>query len=122
MLKNNKCTLVYGLSEDETLELQKQGLKLLNVSKEMLGMKVNDILDGLKILKYNNIAPEEKVILFNDYSDSEVKDNVTKIRKVIKGAILAVVTPVSIEWTFQELMDHLISEREWFRRNQEKGR
>ena len=121
MLDNNKCILVYGITDEELEGLEKANLRTLRITNEMASMKIKDILDGVRILKYNNNLPNEKVMIFNNYSDEEVRENIRLVRSVVVGGILAVVTPTSSEWTFEYLVSHLIEEREWMA-NQQKGR
>lgn len=121
MLSNNKCILVYNLPEDEANELKNNGFHLIEISNEMAEMTVFDILRGLRFETVNLNLPNETVILFNDFSDLEIKSAISEIRKRFKGGIFAAVTPTSIEWKFSYLVEHLIEEREWYLRNQ-KGR
>ena len=121
MLSNNKCILVHNMPEEEYIELKNQGFKLIEVSKEMTDMTVADILNGLRFQTVNANLSNETVILFNDFSDEEIKSAITSIRKRFKGGIFATVTPTSIEWKFSYLVEHLIEEREWYLKNQ-KGR
>ena len=121
MLSNNKCILVYNLPKDEVNELKNNGFKLIEISKEMSEMTIFDILHGLRFETVNVELPKETVILFNDFSDLEIKLAISEIRKRFKGGIFATVTPTSIEWKFSYLVEHLIEEREWYLRSQ-KGR
>ncbi|MBE6053404.1 MAG: DUF3783 domain-containing protein [Clostridium sartagoforme] len=121
MLSNNKCILVHNMPEEEQRELKNQGFKLVEVSKEMTDMTVSDILNGLRFETVNVDLPSETVILFNDFSDEEIKSAITSIRKRFKDGIFATVTATSIEWKFSYLVEHLIEEREWYLKNQ-KGR
>lgn len=114
MLDNNKCILVYNLEREELEELKKRAdLKLIVVTDDMAEMKVSDLINGLKILKYNNRMPKEKLILFNNYDEKGLIAAVTYIRKIVKGGILASVTEVTINWSFEYLINHLIQERDW---------
>ena len=121
MLSNNKCILVHNVPEDEINELKDDGFKIIEVSDEMTEMTIFDILNGLRFETVNADLPKEAVILFNDFSDEEIKLTITDIRKRFKEGIFAAVTPTSIEWKFSYLLGHLIEEREWYLRNQ-KGR
>lgn len=121
MLSNNKCILVYNVPEVELKELRKDGFKLIEVSNEMVEMTVFDILNGLRFETIHADMPKETVIIFNDFSDEEIKSAISVIRSRFKEGIFAAVTPTSIEWKFSYLVEHLIEEREWYLRNQ-KGR
>lgn len=121
MLRNEKSILVYGLSENETEEFKSIGIKVIIVANTMLKMKIKDIISGLKfhILAMNEI--NEKIVLFNNLSDEELNILIGATKAIVENPILAVVTPVSSEWEFSYLAEHLIEEREWHR-NREKGR
>lgn len=121
MLQNDKCILTYGLSDEELELLKKKSIKIIEINDEMSEMTIKDIIYGLRIFKYNNKLPKEKAILFNSYDDDEIKETIKSVREIVKGGVLAVVTPNSVDWTFEYLLSHLIEEREWFR-NQQKGR
>lgn len=121
MLQNDKCILTFGLSDEELEALRKKDIKVIEITNEMSEMTIKDIIYGLRILKYNSKLPKEKAILFNNYADDEIRLTIKSVREVVTGGVLAAVTPNSVEWTFEYLLNHLIEEREWFR-NQQKGR
>ncbi|MDD6796016.1 MAG: DUF3783 domain-containing protein [Clostridiaceae bacterium] len=114
MLDNNKCILVYNLTKEELEKLNKKAdLKLIVVTDDMAEMKVKDIVEGIKILNYNNRMPNEKLILFNNYDEKGLVEAIKDIRSFIKGGIIAVVTETTINWTFEYLLNHMIEERQW---------
>ena len=121
MLSNNKCILIYNLPENEVNELKNDGFKLIKISKEMGEMTIFDMLNGLRFETVSSNLPNETVILFNDFSELEIKSAISEIRKRFKGGIFAAVTPTSIRWKFSYLVEHLIEEREWYLKSQ-KGR
>lgn len=121
MLDNNKCILVYNVPEREMDILKEEGFKIIAISPEMTEMTVRDIINGLKFETFNSDSRKESVILFNNFGDEELKDTIRSIRQNIKGGILATVTPTSIEWKFNYLVEHLVEEREWYLK-QQKGR
>jgi hypothetical protein len=121
-LDNNKLLLLYGFSEEELAffdnllrESSIPSYRIIEAS--MANMKLKDIIDGLKIDTYNKELPNEKIVLFNNFTDAELNDSIKKIRSEnsIKP-ILAIVTPTSINWEFHYLVEHLIEEREQARR------
>ena len=77
----------------------------------MTNMKIKDIVMGLKFETVTDYSTDEKIILFNNYDDKLLQSAVKKVRLIVKGPILAVVTPISSEWTFEYLSEHLIEER-----------
>lgn len=121
MLDNNKCILAYNLPKLELLKLKEENIKVIEILPEMVEMTVKDIIEGLKFQTFNQKPLDNKVILFNNFTDNELKSTIKSIRENIKGGILAVVTPTSIEWKFNYLVEHLIEEREWYLK-QQKGR
>lgn len=121
MLDNNKCILAYNIPEREFNILKEEGFKIVEISLEMVEMTIKDILNGLKFETFNSSPRKESVILFNNFSDEELKGTIRSIRQKFKGGILATVTPTSMEWKFNYLVEHLVEEREWYLK-QQKGR
>ena len=113
MLDNNKCILVYGLSSLEILRLRNLGYKLIEITPEMCEMILIDIIIGLKFEIFNNCPVEEKIILYNNLSQEEVKKAMVDTRKNIKDGILAVVTQQFVNWKISYLIKYLINEKEW---------
>lgn len=111
MLKS-KCVLVYGLSEEEIKKLKKINFKVIKIEKNMSSMKIKDILNKKEVIDEESSLPKEKVILFNGYGQNELRTTIKSVRNIITEGILAVVTPISINWTFERLISHLILERE----------
>lgn len=112
-MQKNKCILVYGLSDDEINKLEKINFKVLNITNDMANMKLKDILKKVDNRDENIELPNEKVILFNGYGNNEMRTTIKSVRNVINGGMLAVVTPISINWTFKYLLEHLVEEREF---------
>ncbi|GAA0086082.1 DUF3783 domain-containing protein [Clostridium sp. MB05] len=121
MLDNNKCILAYNIPEKELNILKEEGFKLIVISHDMVEMTIRDILNGLKFETFNQNIRMESVILFNNFSDDELNKTIKSIRQKFKGGILATVTPTSMEWKFNYLVEHLVEEREWYLKHQ-KGR
>lgn len=121
MLNNHKSILIYGLDKDAHHALLASNYSTIIISEEMANMKLKDIIDGYKFESNHKELPEEKVIIFNNFTDEELKGMIKMIRAIAPSSILAVVTPTSIEWSFKYLVEHLIEEREWYK-NRQKGR
>ncbi|MBE6065577.1 DUF3783 domain-containing protein [Clostridium cochlearium] len=105
--------LFYGFS---TTDLMKLNIKydIVNIDKQMESMTVKDILE---VNKSKNVDKDEKekIILFNDLKDKELNNIIPIIRENLgKEPILAVVTPISINWVFSDLKKELLKEREYF--------
>jgi hypothetical protein len=122
VLVNNKMMLAYGFEDEEKVfldnmikELQLPPYKV--VEKNMAIMTIRNIIDGPVLDTYHKQLPEEKVIMFNNFTDHELDMAIKTIRsnKNIKP-ILAVVTPTSINWEFHYLLEHLMEEREQARK------
>jgi len=124
LLNNNKMMLVYGFDAKDkyTLDNIIKKAKLPSyriVDKTMAKMTVKNVLDGLRFEIGNITVPDERVILFNNFSDYEIDIAINLIKDNIETMpIFAAVTPMSINWEFHELLKHLIEEREWHRKHQ----
>lgn len=120
-MSSNKSLLVHGLSENEINSLKELG-NVIEIKPDMVEFKIHEIASGKvneEVIEVVEV-PNEKVILFNDFKDNEVGGLVKKVRANVQGGILAVVTPMSRNWSFKYLIDHLLEEREWYRK-QQKG-
>lgn len=116
MLQNQKCILIYGLSNKEKDELSNSNIKLITITTEMTNMKLGDIINGLRFETVDKFLPQEKVVIFNNFDDEELHGLIKVVKAIVEKPIMAVVTPTSIEWSFKELLTHLIEEREWYKR------
>ena len=114
MLDNNKCILVYGLSNVELLNLKELGYKIIEITPEMCEMTFMDVLLGMRLEIFNSNPIKEKVILYNNLSQDELRKAITDTRQNIKDGILAVVTQQSINWQISYLIKHLRDEKEWY--------
>lgn len=127
MLENNKCILIYGFNEEETALIQnikdtEQLPEIKVITASMTSMTLRNIIDGIKLEVIGKPLPEEKVIIFNNLSDNELDRTIKHIRSNQQiRPILAVVTPTSIDWTFADLLEHLMEEREFFRNKGKRG-
>lgn len=122
-MNNNKALLVHGLSKDEINSLRLIA-KVIEIKPEMVDLKVHDIASGMLNEEVVEIVDgiNEKAILFNGFSDKEVNASIKKIRSAVKGGVLAVVTPVSRNWSFKYLLEHLLEEREWYAKQQKESK
>lgn len=114
MLDNKKCILVYGLSNIELKEISELNYKIIEITTEMYEMTIKDILSGMKLCIFNSNPIKEKVILYNNLSQSELKEAIKDTRKSIKDGILAMVTEKSINWKVNYLIKQLIEEKQWY--------
>lgn len=124
LLNNNKMMLIYGFDakDKNTLDSIIKKAKLPSyriVDKTMAKMTVKNILEGLRFEIGNITVPDERVIVFNNFSDYEIDVSINLIKDSMKQMpIFAAVTPVSINWEFHDLLRHLVEEREWHRKRQ----
>ena len=114
MLDNNKCILVYGLSNNDLEYIKKLQYKIIEITPEMCEMTLKDVLSGVRLDIFNSNPIKEKVILYNNLSQFEVRKAVNDTRENIKDGILAVVTEQSINWKISYLIKHLRDEKEWY--------
>lgn len=116
---NEKKILVYGLDAEEMAKMKKSNIKMLPVNETMLNMKVFDILaEKNEVSEPNDRFKGEKILVFNAVPDVQLKLLIDLTKRAIKKKpILAVVTETSIEWSFEQLIEHLIEEREWHKSN-----
>lgn len=117
----DKLLIAYNLTEDEVKKLKQYGFRVVVIENNMVDLKVKDIIAGVKEGNEKENMPTEKIILFNNYKNTELQGTIKKVRNYVTGGILAVVTPISINWTFDYLIEHLIEERETVM-SQQKGR
>lgn len=121
-LINEKLILAYGLTDTEKEKLNslllKQGILPCKVIQKNMGNQtIKEILCNIEAKESNTDLPNEKLLLFNNYKDKELYALIDSIKE-IKSAdtILAAVTPTSINWTVSYLMQHLMEEREAYRK------
>lgn len=117
-LNNNKLILIFGFDEEEKAKISE--LMLINnlpkqkvISDNMIKMKVNNIIEGIELPTVNKRIIQEKVVLFNNLEDVELEKCISILKSDFKGLIFAVTTPTSINWTFEQLLNHLIEERKF---------
>ena len=119
---NEKLILAYGLTEEEEEKLNsvlsKQNILPCKVIEKNMGaVTIKEILTSKEGKESNTELPKEKLLLFNNYKDKELYALIDSIRGVKDiNTILAAVTPTSINWTVSYLMQHLIEERETYRK------
>ncbi|MDF2502929.1 MULTISPECIES: DUF3783 domain-containing protein [Clostridium] len=119
VLNNDKLILVYGFNEQDVVNigeliLSNDLVKFKVIDKHMGKMKIGSIIQGLSLPVVEGTVKDEKVILFNNLDDEELEKSIKVFRNNIdKKTIFAVVTPTSIKWTVDELLEHLVEERKW---------
>lgn len=116
---DKKCILAYGLDEKELAGLKTSRLSVLEITDSMSKMKIIDILSGEKTESDSEVNfGNEKIIIFNNVPDKQLNMIIGITKKVIrKKPVLATVTPTSLDWAFEYLVEHLLEEREWHKTN-----
>jgi len=120
MLENNRCILVYGLNNIELKAIKEWKCKVIEITPDMCEMSIKDILNGLELLTLNTNPIKEKVVLYNNFPEKEMRDIIKLTRTIVNGGVLAMVTPTSIDWKVNYLIEHLIEEREWYLKNRKE--
>ncbi len=119
MAVNYKCILAYGLNHEEIKKINERRISMKIVTNNEGGMKIRDILlnNTEENKKYEQLPENEKAIIFNGYNDKELRGEIKFIRRFVEGGVLAVVTQQSESWTFKNLIEHLIEEREFYNKH-----
>ncbi len=126
-MNNDKLVLSYGFDEEEGKRIdiiaKEAGFPSVKEIKNTMGkMTVKEILNGHAFEVYNCSMPEDKIILFNNFSDSELEKAIRLFRSgFTEMPILAVVTETSVNWTFERLVNHLSEERKWHKLHNKIG-
>ena len=110
------CMMMYYFTSQEIKQIQNvarmTGIAdciLLNASHGQ--NTVRHILDG-QIKQGEDESVKEKAIIFNQVSAARMSAFIEGLKKCrIKRPLIAVVTATSIEWTLNELLENLASER-----------
>ena len=118
-MTNDKVLIIFGFDarEQEMIKkilTQNQLPECLILKKSMAKMKISQIVSGLKYKANDDKLPDGKVVLFYGFSDIELNKTFKEIKEAfIKMPICAVVTDISVNWTLEHLINHLIEEKKW---------
>ncbi|MEG1256070.1 DUF3783 domain-containing protein [Clostridium sp.] len=119
---NERLIIAYGLDNEE---LEKLNLKFKDVCKkpcititeDMGNYTLEHILKEEQVESSSQQLPKEKVIIFNGFLGVYLQQSVKKVREVLGSEpILASTTPNSIKMTLNELVDHLVKERQFYKK------
>lgn len=125
LLKQKKL-IIYGIDEIERKILESNFKELTKedfiiITANMGQWTLSGMLSNLKNEEKEELLPDEKIIIFNGYEGIELQNAVFKVRKILNSRpILASTTPVSIEMKLNELVKHLIEERDFQKNNLKK--
>lgn len=118
----DRLILAYGLDEEE---LQKLNTKFNNICKgevveitsDMGNCTLEQILRGQDLKVSVKILPSEKVIIFNGFKGLYLQNGVKMVRETLgQDPILASTTPNSVKMSLHDLIDHLVQERELYKK------
>ena len=113
-----RVLLVHGLDSMDLARLKLMGHDMVVVNNENGGGLIRDLIENQGQPAKAEL-PEEKVVIFNGYSDEDLKAGVIAIRSSFPDKpIIAAVTDNSYNWAFEYLLvDHLIQDRNWNLKN-----
>ncbi len=113
--------LAYGLEQKDLEVFKMSNIEYKVITTKIFHDNIEDIIERSAKEEGDESLPKEKVILFNGFSDDELDKIIKLVRATIgRSPILAVVTDTSKKWTFGYLVEHLIEEREWYKKMQEE--
>lgn len=110
------CMLMYYFSPQEIKQIQNVA-RMTGITDCVLlnpthgENTIRDVLDG-KIKQGEGEGMKEKAIILNQIATTRMHAFIEGLKKCrIKRPLIAVVTSTSIEWTLNELLENLASER-----------
>lgn len=122
-LVKDKVLLTFSLTKEEIDVLNehfnKEGAKpCVVIESSMSNCTLKEILQGEDKNYSKEQLPLEKVIIFNNFEGENLHKAVTQVRALLQSRpILATITPVSINMKFKDVLEHLIEEREFHKKN-----
>jgi len=122
-LVKDKVLLTFSLTKEEIEVLNehfnKEGAKPCVVMESSLAnYTLKEILEGEAKNYPKEELPLEKIIIFNNFEGEKLHKAVTEVRALLQSRpILATITPVSINMKFKDVLEHLIEEREFHKKN-----
>lgn len=116
VIHERACMLMYHFSQQEIKQIQNVARMVGITDCILLGPSqgensIRNILDG-EIKQGEGESIKEKAIILNQISNTRISAFIEGLKKCrIKRPLIAVVTATSIEWTLDELLNNLASER-----------
>ncbi|PKK39925.1 hypothetical protein ABB02_00714 [Clostridiaceae bacterium JG1575] len=113
-----RVLLTHALDPMDLAKLEVLGHEILVVNDANGGATLKELLEA-KAAPTKKPLPLEKVVIFNGYSEADLKQGVLAIRESFPvRPIIAAVTDHSYLWSFEFLLtEHLIADRDWNLRN-----
>ncbi|NLB22722.1 MAG: DUF3783 domain-containing protein [Clostridium sp.] len=120
---DRKVLLVFGLDSMDLARLELMGYEMVIINEENGGGRIRDLIEN-KGKPVKGELPDEKVVIFNGYKDEALQKGVQAIRSSFPvKPIIAAVTDHSYNWAFEFLLiEHLIQDRDWNRKNAKEYR
>lgn len=124
-MDSNPRILLWNYTYEEMLEadllLQAVGAPLMQAIEQDQGnLPVHEILFTDK-RSDNPFSCDEKVVLFFNVPAKTIHDVMDVMKESgLPRPIYAVVTKESIEWSFSDLVDHLVKERDFIRKRMDE--
>jgi len=125
-LVKDKVLLTFSLTKDEIEVLNehfnKEGAKsCVIIENSMANYTLKEILEGKEKEHTKEELPVEKAIIFNNFEGEKLHKAVTEVRALLQSRpILATITPISINMKFKDVLEHLVEEREFHKKNSKK--
>ena len=116
-----RSIIVYGFDKEdkdlfEVLKIRHKVKKMIYLSNKMGDSVLRDILSEVFNVSDEVNLPDQKLLIFDQFSDKDLSIVVDIVKSTIPGyPIMAEITPISINWSIKYLLQHLIQEREEFK-------
>ena len=116
--QGRECILVYGFGGKDYVKLKSFcamiGVRdIIQVDGDMLGEKIQNILEDSITKNECEDAPTDRTIILNAFSGQRLHTFLGNFKKAgITRPLMATVTPTSIKWTVLDLITELQRERE----------
>lgn len=115
--EGRECILVYGFSGKDLQVIKGYSLMvgvrdIIEIKKDMLDIKVQDILEDTLTGQEGAPGPKDRAIVFNAFPGKKLNIFIANFKSTgISQPLLATVTPTSIGWKFRDLVEELQRER-----------
>jgi len=117
-----RSIVAYGFDKEEKnllemLRIRHKVKKIICLSDKMGDSILKNILNEVFIISDEVNLPNEKLLIFDQFSRRDLSIIVDAVKSTIPGypIIMAEITPISINWSIKYLLQHLIQEREEFK-------
>lgn len=121
--QGRECILVYGFGVKDFSKLKNycmmMGIRdIIQVDKDMLNEKVQNILENEIEKSECKEAPIDRAIIMNAFSGQKLHAFLGNFKRTgLQRPLIATVTPTSLNWTVLELVSELQKERQAIAKN-----